>query len=90
MVHSLSLRVHNLLTALYSGAQRSVTMPKMKTNRGAAKRFKMTGSGKIKRNKAYSSHILTKKSTKRKRGLRQSDLVSASDYKGIKKILPYM
>jgi large subunit ribosomal protein L35 len=65
-------------------------MPKMKTNRGAAKRFKMTGTGKIKRSKAFSSHILTKKSTKRKRGLRQSDIVAASDFKGIKKILPYM
>lgn len=65
-------------------------MPKMKTNRGAAKRFKMTGSGKIKRNKAFSSHILTKKSTKRKRGLRKSDLVAASDHGGIKRILPYM
>ena len=43
-------------------------MPKMKTNRGAAKRFKKTGTGKIKRSKAFTSHILTKKSTKRKRG----------------------
>jgi large subunit ribosomal protein L35 len=65
-------------------------MPKMKTNRGAAKRFKLTGSGKIKRSKAFSSHILTKKSTKRKRGLRQADLVDASNLKGIRKILPYM
>jgi large subunit ribosomal protein L35 len=65
-------------------------MPKMKTNRGAAKRFKLTGSGKIKRNKAYSSHILTKKSTKRKRGLRQADIVDATNYKGIGRILPYM
>ncbi len=65
-------------------------MPKMKTNRGAAKRFKLTGSGKIKRNKAFSSHILTKKSTKRKRGLRQADLVDATNYKGIRRILPYM
>lgn len=64
-------------------------MPKMKTNRGAAKRFKLTGSGKLKRNKAFSSHILTKKSTKRKRGLRQSDIVDASNVKGIKRILPY-
>lgn len=62
----------------------------MKTNRGAAKRFKMTGSGKIKRNKAFSSHILTKKSTKRKRGLRQADLVAPANAKAIKKILPYM
>ena len=65
-------------------------MPKMKTNRGAAKRFKATGSGKIKRSKAFTSHILTKKSTKRKRGLRQADLVDASNAKSIKKILPYM
>ena len=64
-------------------------MPKMKTNRGAAKRFKLTGSGKIKRNKAFSSHILTKKSTKRKRGLRQDDIVDPSNHKGIKRILPY-
>ncbi len=65
-------------------------MPKMKTNRGAAKRFKATGSGKIKRNKAFASHILTKKSTKRKRGLRKGDLVDPSNVKSIKKILPYM
>jgi len=65
-------------------------MPKMKTNRGAAKRFKKTGSGKIKRNKAYTSHILTKKSTKRKRGLRKSGLVDSANAKAIRKILPYM
>ena len=65
-------------------------MPKMKTNRGAAKRFRATGSGKIKRNKAYSSHILTKKTTKQKRGLRKAGLVDASNTKAIKKILPYL
>ncbi|RPH42971.1 MAG: 50S ribosomal protein L35 [Desulfobulbaceae bacterium] len=65
-------------------------MPKMKTKRGAAKRFKLTGSGKLKRNKAFSSHILTKKSTKRKRGLRKSDLVDSANFKQIKKILPYL
>jgi large subunit ribosomal protein L35 len=65
-------------------------MPKMKTNRGAAKRFKATGSGKIVRNKAYASHILTKKTTKRKRGLRKSDLVDDTNVKGIKRILPYI
>ena len=65
-------------------------MPKMKTNRGAAKRFKATGSGKIKRNKAFSSHILTKKSTKRKRGLRQSGLVAESNVKAVKRMLPYL
>lgn len=65
-------------------------MPKMKTNRGAAKRFKKTGSGKIKRSKAFTSHILTKKSTKRKRSLRQSDIVDPSNAKAIRKILPYL
>ncbi len=65
-------------------------MPKMKTNRGAAKRFKATGTGKLKRSKAFASHILTKKSTKRKRGLRKGDLVDESNIKAIKKILPYM
>ena len=65
-------------------------MPKMKTNRGAAKRFKMSSSGKVLRRKAYTSHILTKKSTKRKRNLRKGDVVDASNVKGIKRILPYM
>ena len=65
-------------------------MPKMKTNRGAAKRFKATGSGKIVRNKAYASHILTKKTTKRKRGLRKSDLVDETNVKAIRRILPYI
>ena len=65
-------------------------MPKMKTNRGAAKRFKATGSGKIARNKAFASHILTKKSTKRKRNLRKSGLVDETNIKSIKRILPYI
>ena len=65
-------------------------MPKMKTKRGAAKRFKKTGSGKIKRSKAFSSHILTKKSTKRKRNLRKSGLVDDSNARTVRKILPYM
>jgi len=65
-------------------------MPKMKTNRGAAKRFKCTGAGKIVRRKAFSSHILTKKSTKRKRNLRQSAVVDDTNLKGIKRLLPYM
>ena len=62
----------------------------MKTNRGAAKRFKCTGSGKIARRKAFTSHILTKKSTKRKRNLRQAGLVDDTNVKGIKRLLPYM
>ena len=65
-------------------------MPKMKTNRGAAKRFKATGSGKIVRNKAFASHILTKKSTKRKRNLRQSGLVDDTNKKAIKRLIPYL
>ncbi|HBF42983.1 MAG TPA: 50S ribosomal protein L35 [Desulfobacteraceae bacterium] len=64
-------------------------MPKIKTNRGAAKRFKTTGSGKIVRNKAFASHILTKKSTKRKRGLRKSALVHAANLKQVAKLIPY-
>ena len=64
-------------------------MPKIKTNRGAAKRFKTTGSGKIVRHKAFASHILTKKSTKRKRNLRKSGLVDASNLKQIAKLIPY-
>ena len=65
-------------------------MPKMKTNRGAAKRFKCTGSGKVVRRKAFTSHILTKKSTKRKRNLRQAGTVDAADLKGIKRLIPYI
>jgi large subunit ribosomal protein L35 len=64
-------------------------MPKIKTNRGAAKRFKATGSGKIVRNKAFSSHILTKKSTKRKRNLRKSGLVDSTNLKQVRKLIPY-
>ena len=62
-------------------------MPKMKTKRGAAKRCRATGSGEIKRNKAFSSHILTKKSTKRKRGLRKSDLVDSANLTSVSKNL---
>jgi large subunit ribosomal protein L35 len=65
-------------------------MPKMKTKRGAAKRFKATGSGKIKRSKAFTSHILTKKSTKRKRNLRKSGLVDATNSKTVRLMVPYM
>ncbi|APG25621.1 MAG: 50S ribosomal protein L35 [Syntrophotalea acetylenica] len=65
-------------------------MPKIKTNRGAAKRFRKTGSGKIRRNKAFTSHILTKKSTKRKRVLRQGTLVAKTDEKNISRLIPYL
>ena len=65
-------------------------MPKIKTKRAAAKRFKATGTGKLKRAKANKSHILTKKSTKRKRGLRQAAMTDATNVKNMKKILPYL
>ncbi|MCR4787423.1 MAG: 50S ribosomal protein L35 [Lachnospiraceae bacterium] len=65
-------------------------MPKMKTNRSAEKRFSKTGTGKLKRNKAYKQHILTKKSTKRKRNLRQSAMTDETNVKNMKKILPYI
>lgn len=64
-------------------------MPKLKTHRGARKRFKLTASGKIKRGHSHARHILTKKTTKRKRKLDQSDLVSKSDLSKVKKMLPY-
>ena len=64
-------------------------MPKMKTHRGAAKRFSLTKSGKIKRGKAYKSHILNKKSPKRKRNLRKSTPLAAVEEKKIKKLIPY-
>jgi large subunit ribosomal protein L35 len=65
-------------------------MPKMKTKRAAAKRFKLTGTGKLKRAKAFKSHILTKKSSKTKRNLRKTDYVSDSQEKVMKKLLPYL
>ena len=62
-------------------------MPKMKTHRGAAKRLKATGTGRLKRSKANKSHILTKKTTKRKRNLRQSTTVSSADGDRVKRML---
>ena len=64
-------------------------MPKLKTNRGAAKRFKSTSSGKLKCKKSHLNHILTKKSTKRKRGLRSPDIVDKVDTPAVKKLLTY-
>ena len=65
-------------------------MPKLKTSRAAAKRFKVTGTGKLVRNKAYKSHILTMKSTKRKRNLRKDIVTAATNAKVMKRILPYL
>ncbi len=65
-------------------------MPKIKTSKAAAKRFKKTGTGELKRMKAYKSHILTKKSAKRKRNLRKATLTDSTNIKNMKKILPYI
>ena len=65
-------------------------MPKIKTSRAAAKRFKVTGTGKLKRMKAYKSHIITKKSHKRKRNLRKATITDATNVKSMKKMLPYL
>ena len=64
-------------------------MPKIKTRRAAAKRFTVTGSGEFKRNKAFKSHILGKKSPKRKRNLRKAALATSADFGRIKRMLPY-
>lgn len=65
-------------------------MPKMKTNRGAAKRFRKTGSGGFKRGQAFRRHILTKKSTKRKRHLREPSQVAKCDHRMVCRMLPYV
>lgn len=64
-------------------------MPKMKTHRGAAKRFKKTASGKLKRGHAYTSHLFANKTTKQKRKLRKQGMVHESDFKRIKNLMPY-
>lgn len=64
-------------------------MPKLKSHRGAAKRFKKTATGKIKRGKAFKSHILTKKTSKRKRHLDQGTLVSEADRRRVSRMIPY-
>ena len=64
-------------------------MPKIKTRRGAAKRFSFTGTGKVRRRKAFKSHILTKKSPKRKRNLRHDTILDPSNLAQVKQMLPY-
>lgn len=64
-------------------------MPKMKTKRGAAKRFRKTATGKFKAGHAFRSHILTKMSTKRKRALRATNHVASADHKSVARMLPY-
>ncbi len=65
-------------------------MPKIKSNRGAMKRFRVTGSGKIKRNKGFKSHLLSSKGKKRKRKLRQGTTVAAVEQRNIRKLIPYL
>ena len=65
-------------------------MPKLKTKKAVSKRVSVTGTGKLKKTKANKQHILTKKSTKRKRGLRKANLVDKSNLKQMKKVLPYI
>jgi large subunit ribosomal protein L35 len=65
-------------------------MPKLKTHRGAAKRFKITATGKVKRSKAFKSHLMTGKPAKRTRGLRTAVLVADTDQRNIKTLLPYL
>ncbi|MDD5712776.1 MAG: 50S ribosomal protein L35 [Smithellaceae bacterium] len=65
-------------------------MPKLKTHRGAAKRFSLTGTGKVKRSKAYASHIMTSKTTKRKRNLRKSAILDKTNEREIKRLIPYL
>ncbi len=65
-------------------------MPKMKTNRGAAKRFRVTKSGKFKAKQSYLRHILTCKSTKRKRNLRKATFIDPSNMKQVRRLLPYL
>jgi len=65
-------------------------VPKIKSNRAAMKRFRVTGSGKIKRSKGFKSHLLSSKGKKRKRHLRQGTMVSAAEQKNIRKLIPYL
>ncbi len=65
-------------------------MPKLKTNRGAAKRFKKTGTGKVKAKRAYARHILTKKATNRKRALRTPKMIDKRDSRKVRELMPYL
>jgi large subunit ribosomal protein L35 len=73
----------------FESGEKETLMPKLKTNRGAAKRFSKTGRGKIRRNKAYHSHLLTSKSPKRKRALRKRGFISKADARGVRLLIPY-
>jgi large subunit ribosomal protein L35 len=82
--------MHILLVFLCHGKPVEERMPKLKTNRAAAKRFKATGTGKIMRARANKSHILTKKSPDRKRRLRQTTLVDPINVRALRRMMPYL
>jgi translation initiation factor IF-3 len=77
------------MSEIESPPKREERMPKLKTHKGASKRLRVTATGKIKRSKAFGSHLLTKKSSKRKRNLKKSTLVVKSEFKKMKEMLPY-
>jgi large subunit ribosomal protein L35 len=77
-----------LTPSIFKIEQGERPMPKIKTNRAAAKRFRMTGNGKFVYKKSCGSHILTKKTTKRKRSLRKTRIVSQNDHRGLRRLLP--
>jgi large subunit ribosomal protein L35 len=80
-----------LFPSLYSySLEKEMGVPKLKTNRGAAKRFKKTGTGKIKVKRAFARHILTKKSANRKRGMRSPKYVDKTNEKNVQKLIPYL
>jgi len=80
----------HLLHSTFDYQEKEEVVPKLKTNRGAAKRFKKTGTGKVKAKRAFARHILTKKSANRKRGLRRPKMISKTNVKGIEKLVPYI
>jgi len=83
-------REYHLLRSTLDYQDKEEIVPKIKTNRGAAKRFKKTGTGKVKAKRAFARHILTKKAANRKRGLRRPKVISKTDMKGIEKLIPYL
>lgn len=78
-----------ILLSAVAHIEGGITMPKMKTHRGAAKRFSITKSGKVKRSQAFKRHILTKKTTKKTRNLRKTAYIADCEAKNVKKLIPY-
>ncbi len=90
-MHRLVLHTNNYQYGGHAvNSEGGTNMPKLKTNKAATKRFKMTGTGKLKRMKTGKQHILTKKSSKTKRNLRKATMTDKTNEKNMKKILPYL